>query len=151
MRLLTFLRNRGFSVCPTGQEHWLNPEFHQQIRHIHNDETVDLIRYFPDLVVYHEDTGCFLLQAKSTTPEYYNGENFSIETTCLRVDKNLQQVGIRVLVVFENHPSEFYAAWANEIQPVFETAETRGFKGSRTPTSLVKKDSIPKLESKLWE
>lgn len=148
-RLTAFLRAKGFVTSSTGQESWLSPELHQQIRHIYNNKTIDLIRYFPDLVVYRNDIGCFLIEAKSTTPEHYDTQNFSIETACLKVDKRLSQIGIRVLIIFENRPSEYYGAWANEIEPILETTETTGFQGSKTPMSLVVKASVLELNSKL--
>jgi len=144
-RLTEFLKSKGFFVSSTGQENWLTPELHEQIRYIHGDNTVDLIRYFPDFVVYR-NRNCFFVQAKATTPEYYDGKNFSIETACLTIDKKLASIGIRVLVIFENRPNEFYGAWANEIEPFFETDKTASYKGSKTPMSLVAKSSISELE-----
>lgn len=148
-RLVSFLKDKGFTVCRAGQENWLSPKLHEQIRYIHENTTIDLIRYFPDLVVYRIDMECFLVQAKSTTPKYYDGDNFSIETACLAVDKKLSDIRVRVLVVFENRPNEFYGEWANEIKPIYETTKTSAFNGSRTPMSLVRKASVPELNSKL--
>ena len=147
-RLISFLKDKGFTVCRAGQENWLSPKLHEQIRYIHDNTTIDLIRYFPDLVVYRIDIGCFLVQAKSTTPKYYGGNNFSMETACLTIDKKLSDIGVRVLVVFENRPNEFYGEWANKIKPIYETTETGAFDGSRTPMSLVEKASVLELKDK---
>lgn len=150
-RLIDYIKTRDFLICPTGQEVWLTSELHEQVRHIYNDKTINLVRYFPNLIVYRADLGCFFIQAKSTSPKYYEGQNFSIELASLATDVSLHDAGIRVMLVFENEPSDFYGNWANLIKPNinFRKETTQFMQGSRTPMALVTKTSIPKLEQLL--
>ncbi len=146
-RVEAYLRGKGFITCRIGQEHWLSDEFHERIRHIHGDRTVDFLRYFPDLTVFHKDWGTFLIQVKSTSSKYRRGPNFSTETASLNNDRLLAKMGVRVLIVWENEPGDFYAEWANNVlgeELSFELS--RSFAGSGTPTTLAKKVSIPKLD-----
>lgn len=140
----------GFIACQIGQEHWLSGEFHEAIRDIHDDKTVDFLRFFPDLAVFRNDFGIFLVQVKATSPKYRKGLNFATETASLKNDKLLSTMGIRVLIVWENEPGDFYAEWADKVsgdELPFELSKT--FDGSGTPTTLVKKVGIPRLDKLL--
>ncbi len=149
-RVEVYLRGKGFITCCIGQELWLSDEFHKCIRQIHDDRTVDFLRFFPDLAVFHKDWGTFLIQLKATSLKYRTGPNFSIEAASLNNGRLLAKMGVRVLIVWENEPGDFYAEWAGDVfgeELPFELS--RSFAGSGTPTTLVKKVSIPKLDKRL--
>lgn len=149
-RLKRHLQKFGFIVCQIGQENWLSGEFHQAIRHIFDDKTVDFLRYFPDLATFHKDWETFLIQVKATSPKYRSRPNFSTETASLRNDKLLSAMGVRVLIVWENEPGDFYAEWADKVSGDELSFElSKRFAGSGTPTTLVKKTDIPRLDKLL--
>ena len=146
-RLEKILSEWGFLVTRIGQEDWLSWELYQLIRTIHDDKTVDLVRYFPDLATYRDDIGLRLLQVKSTSKNYWDGPNFSIEQSSFDVDVGLCRFGAKVMVVWENKPGEFKGEYADVIQPIkrvpFE--ETKFYVGSGTPLALVLKSSVPEF------
>ena|SRR3990167_3866769 len=148
-RLASLLFSYGVDLAPTGQEYWLPTGFHNKLRHIHISVTIDLVRYFPDFIAFVNSVGWFLLEAKATTPDYYDGPNFSIETACLTLNTKLVGLGAQVLILFENRPNEFLGDWAENIKPIYSTNQTRDFKGSKTPMTLVAKSSLLRLNTLL--
>lgn len=146
-RLQKVLKSYGFITATIGQEQWLDHALHDRIRNIHNDFSIGLIRYFPDLFCFHLQKGGLLIQSKSTSPQYYDGENFSIETASLNIDHALTQIGATVFIIFENEPNDFYYESAKALpqKVVYSTTNTKYFEGSRTPMSLIPKRLVPNL------
>lgn len=153
VRLLSMLRKLGFIATTIGQEVWLDKSIHSHIRHIHDDFTIALIRYFPDIFCLQDDIGAFLIQSKSTSPNYYDKPNFSIETASLDVDISLAKIGVRIIVVFENRPNEFYFDSVGRLKNKvhFYTTDTSQFQGSTTPMSLIAKVKLQKLTATFLE
>lgn len=148
-RLKCYLEALGFIVVDTGVENWLAKSFHDLIRYIHNNITVDLIRYFPDLAIFKNN--CLsLLEVKGTTEKHYDSPNFSIEVGSWENAVRLDRTGVRVFIVWENRENEFYLKRASKVKPfkIMSPEESSSFNGSRTPTALVAKISIDKIDVK---
>ena len=148
-RLKKRLQASRYIVEDIGSEKWLSPAFRKNIRYVHNNTTIDFIRYFPDLIIYKNGI-TKLVEVKATLPEHRAGDNFSIETACLENDKKLCGIGINVFIVFENYPNEFFGNRADLIKPFRSVSHelSKNYKGSGTPMSLIKKSSVPKLGPK---
>jgi len=141
------LQSYGFITGVIGQEQWLDLALHERIREIHDDFSIALIRYFPDLFCFHIKTFGVLIQSKSTSPRYYDGPNFSIERASLNIDHALSTLGATVFIVFENRPEEFYYESAKTLpqKVMYATDNTGGFQGSGTPMWLVPKRMLRKV------
>jgi len=150
-RIKDILKSFGLLVYLTGQEYWLNPILHEHIKYIHNDFSINLLRYFPDLFCYKDKTG-FFVECKSTSPKYYDSENFSIETASLEMNYLLTTISVKVFIIFENRPYEFYCESANTLpqKVIYSTNNTQTFEGSKTPLSLISKESLSKLTNNFW-
>lgn len=149
-RAVIWLRRHQFIVSVNPQEKWLDKELHEKIRYIHDDPNSDFLRYFPDLSAWHVTHGCFLIEIKSTQPEYRTGPNFSIETACFENARNLYRIRVWVLFIFENGVNEFYAQWGwkiskNKTQEL-SFQKTKNFKGSGTPMTIIPKKLIPPID-----
>jgi len=147
-RLVTRLEDSGLVIAATGQERLLN-SLHHLIR-FQYDRTSSFAKHFPDLfcVIHQSEPFSFYAEVKSTSKEHWDGPNFSVETASLAVCQFLDRRGIHTALFFENRPNEFYAAWAQNVKSFKHLGldETQSCQGSRTPMSLVRKDTLLSIE-----
>ena len=141
-RFKELLERTGWAVYSIGSQHF---DFSESVRKIIENNTVKFIRHLPDfLIVCGADAK--LVEVKGTTPNYYDGENFSIEDDSLETLRKIASLGIKVIVVFENRPNEFYWGFVDEIKETPIHYQFLSSYGSRTPASLIKKKSLIKWE-----
>ena len=147
-RLIKYLETKGYTVARVGQE-----DFKDKIAlRFDYSLTALQVRHMPDLLC-SKDTlpSSFRIEVKSTRKIYQKEShpNFSIETASLDICKMMAET-VLVAIVWENKPNEFYAIWAENVQPHYreETLEDKPwvYQGSNTPMCLVYKSDIPSID-----
>lgn len=119
-----------------GQEIWLPEWVHSKFRYINDNPGVTIIRHFPDV-----DTGRSLVQVKAA-PDCTGYDYVTIETASFETSRELNSLGVPVLVVWEYPDKKFYGNWVNELvvnDPITPREETNG---SHTPFKKVDKSCL---------
>lgn len=138
-RCIEFLEKYGFRIVKTGQEN-----LDKDLKHLRHNRTLtsEFARHIPDILCSLDDKEPFYVEIKSTSKKYWDRDNFSIETASLDICQLLTKAGIKVAIVWENKPNEFFMEWAQIINPFVRGYDVKKSAGSRTPYSLIDKCDI---------
>lgn len=128
-------------MIKVGQETWLPKWVYAHLRRIHDDETIEAIRHFPDF-----DTGKALVQVKAA-PSASEYPTVTIEKASYDVALKIHRNGARVLVVwYLKQEDKFLAGWVNELNPSAPDTPREDTNGSHTPYLVVRKAILKPLQ-----
>jgi len=84
------------AVC-MGQEHTPLMKIHSHLRHLYNDPTATFLKHQPD-IVFVAFEHAYMVDIKTLSRKYLQGENFSIEKASYETLMKLHQTGCVVIV-----------------------------------------------------
>jgi len=133
----------GFLTNKYGQGVQLSSDFRDSIRYMNDNETCQLIRYLPDLVISIKNKRCYLVEIKSE--KRTDTLNYSYELASYDVGMRLYSIGVDVIVVFSGWRSDFIQN-LKFIKKYNNKEYLNSVNGSRTPFGLIEKNSVPTFD-----
>ena len=139
----------GYPCEPYGIESGKGLKIHKDLLKCVND-TAKYVRHQPDKVIIKNDEA-ILIDIK--TQQRYDTDNYSVELDSYKVCKSLEEIGCKILYIFNkeaNPPYELCACYVKEIEFCYiDENPNWSVKGSRTPFGLIPKNAnyIKPIES----
>ena len=139
-RFVGLLLSNNKSFKRTAQEAWLPEWIHNKLRYINNNEGIQLIRHFPDFA-----TEKALIQIKAA-PNENNYLCVTIEKASYQTSKQLSDLGIPVLIVWQYQDHKLHAQWVNKLSITLPDTDRRETKGAHTPYVLINKKLLKPID-----
>ena len=137
---ISYLMSKNTSYFKTGQEWWMPRWIHDKLRHVLNDDSIRLLRHFPDFSVFINGK-YFLVQVKAA-PTSRNYPTVTIERDSFDCSKKLCSLGLPVLLVWLIEDGTLLAQWTDRINPEMPNTPREETNGSHTPQYNIRKKEL---------